>query len=268
MRPQPDSREPLAPPDQNDGSGAGPSDVDRTIAARATAAAPMPICRSASRRIGQSLRMPTDGDKVINDQITFYRERASEYPQTTQPGIDDRVLACCQASNHCLELASGPGRWTSQLLRVCQRLTAVDSSPEMHARNRALNGDARVEYVVADLFDYQPSAKHDLVFAGFWLSHVPPEHFSAFWSMIAKGLSQGGRVVMVDDGVRNREGVSRFGSDATGDGPDRQLPDGRTFTIVKVAYAPSELESRLADLGWTAEVTLLSSVCYVLEAHR
>lgn len=47
----------------------------------------------------------------------------------------------------------------------------------MLAINRAFNGDARVEYVEADLFEYVPNTLYDLVFAGFWLSHVPEARF-------------------------------------------------------------------------------------------
>ena len=207
---------------------------------------------------------------MIREQIEFYRERAPQYPQTTgvDDAVDDWVLAYCPASTHCLELASGSGLWTRPLLRVCERITAVDASPEMHARNRARNGDTRVEYVEANLFDYRPPAQYDLVFAGSWLSHVPPARFPSFWAMVADALAPDGRVVMVDDGIRNAQGVSRFASDPTGSGADRRLPDGREFTIVKVAYAPEELEALLSELGWIAKVTLLSPVSYVLEAHR
>ena len=138
----------------------------------------------------------------------------------------------------------------------------------MHARNRAHSGASRVRYVEADLFDYRPDAQHDLVFAGFWLSHVPPTRFQQFWKMVANALAPNGRVVMVDDGVRDVQGVPRFARDPSGSGSHRRLPDGRQFTIVKVAYAREELEALLADFGWIARVTLLSPVSYVLEAHR
>jgi demethylmenaquinone methyltransferase/2-methoxy-6-polyprenyl-1,4-benzoquinol methylase len=138
----------------------------------------------------------------------------------------------------------------------------------MHARNRARNGDTRVEYVEANLFEYRAHARYDLVFAGFWLSHVPPARFASFWATVADTLAPDGRVVMVDDGIQDAQGVSRFASDPTGAGARRRLPDGREFTIVKVAYAPEELEALLTGLGWIAEVTLLSPVTYVLEAHR
>jgi hypothetical protein len=68
-------------------------------------------------------------------------------------------------------------------------------------------------------------------------------------------LAPDGHVVVVDDGVRDAQGVSRFVSDPTGAGAERRFPGGREFTIVKVAYDPEELEALLTGLGWIAKVT-------------
>jgi hypothetical protein len=71
---------------------------------------------------------------------------------------------------------------------------------------------------------------------------------------------------MVDDGIRDADGAEQFADDPTGGGAHRRL-DGREFTIVKIAYAPTELEARLADMGWRATVTLLTPATYVLDAE-
>jgi demethylmenaquinone methyltransferase/2-methoxy-6-polyprenyl-1,4-benzoquinol methylase len=178
------------------------------------------------------------------------------------------VDSYCPTSARCLELASGWGRFTRPLLQRCQQLTAVDASPEMHAINRAFNGDERVEYVEADLFEYVPKECYDLVFAGFWLSHVPETRFGPFWSMVATALAPDGCVVMVDDGIRDSDGSSRFANDPTGSDAHRRLWDGQEFTIVKNAYNPSELKSLLGDLGWNAVVTTLTHEVYVVVARR
>jgi demethylmenaquinone methyltransferase/2-methoxy-6-polyprenyl-1,4-benzoquinol methylase len=211
-------------------------------------------------------------DTRIRDQIEFYRGLARLLPPVVDHGAevgrDGLVRAYCPPSSRCLELASGTGRWTEPLLDVCERITAVDASPEMHAINRARNGDARVEYVEANLFEYRPDGRYDLIFAGFWLSHVPTARFPSFWSTLADALNPSGRVVMFDDGIRGSDGVARFADDLTGADANRRLPDGREFTIVKNAYAPSELEALLAELGWNAEVVPLTSVMYVVTAQH
>ncbi len=211
-----------------------------------------------------------DEEARIRAQIRFYRERARYYGGVlpADDELDDRVLALCPTSQHCLELASGSGRWTMLLLGQCDQITAVDSSPEAHTLSRARIADPRVEYIEADLFRFRPPAKYDLVFAGFWLSHVPPARFQSFWTMVSEALTPAGLVVMVDDGTRASAGVVRFENDPTGSGPERRLPDGQVFSIVKVPHAPHELEARLGDLGWTASVTLLTPSIYVVQARR
>lgn len=212
-----------------------------------------------------------DDEELIREQIQFYREGTPYYDRIASPAADaftDQVLAYCPASRRCLELASGSGRWTMPLLGKCERITAVDASPERHALSNVRVSDPRVEYIEADLFQFRPPAKYDLVFAGFWLSHVPPARFQSFWAMVAEALAPDGRVVMVDDGTRDPRGVARFLNGPDGSGAQRHLPDGKAFSIVKVAYAPDELEALLGDLGWTATVTLLAPSIYVVQAHR
>ena len=183
------------------------------------------------------------------------------------PEVQDLVRTYCPPSARGLELASGAGRWTGSLLDVCDRMTAVDTSSEMHEVNRWRHGDARIEYVVANLFEYQPEDRYDLIFAGYWLSHVPPGRFQRFWSMLRNTLAPGGRVVMVDDGVLEADGTECFADDPTGGDDHRRLADGRRFTIVKMAYEPRDLEARLAELGWRAAVTLLTPANYVVVAE-
>ncbi len=220
-------------------------------------------------------------DERIGEQIEFYRQQARQLATLglidmapdelsavalgTLAGVIDSY---CPRSSRCLELASGWGRFTRPLLQRCQQLTVVDASAEMHAINRAFNGEARVEYVEADLFEYVPQARFDLVFAGFWLSHVPATRFGPFWHMVATALAPNGRVVMVDDGIRDSDGVAQFADDPTGSDAHRRLWDGREFTIVKNAYNPSELESFLSDLGWSAVVTPLTREVYVVVAWK
>ena len=217
----------------------------------------------------------------IREQIDFYRLEArqlatlgltdmapEDLASATLGTLAGVVESYCPPSSRCLELAAGWGRFTRPLLQVCQQLTAVDASGEMHAINRALNGKAAVEYVEANLFEYVPEKRYDLVFAGFWLSHVPETRFRPFWNMVGTALAPGGTVVMVDDGIRGVDGVTRFADDPTGSDAHRRLWDGQEFTIVKNAYNPGELEGLLHDLGWNAVVTPQTSEVYVVVAKK
>jgi SAM-dependent methyltransferase len=222
-----------------------------------------------------------DEQARIDDQIEFYREQVRQHPPDwddpevqalvrayfEDPEVRDLVRTHCPPSDRCLELASGPGRFTGALLDVCPHITAVDANVEMHDVNRSQHGDERIEYVVADLFDYRPDGEYELIFAGYWLSHVPARRFERFWSMLRGSLAPGGTVVMVDDGVLDADGTEQFAEDPTGGGAQRRLADGREFTIVKTAYEPRDLEARLAALGWHATVTVLPPATYVVTAQ-
>ncbi len=137
-------------------------------------------------------------DAVMAEQIAYYRAVAAEYDSHSlqAPGGDELVEAIesFRPEGSVLELACGRGRWTAELLRYASEVTAVDAAPEMLAvAAERLSQDSRARFFEADVFDWRPEARFDVVFFGFLLSHVPEEHFDAFWSLVADSLAPGGR---------------------------------------------------------------------------
>ncbi len=197
-----------------------------------------------------------DHDALLAEQISYYRARAPEYEAGTLdlPGGDelDAALDAFRPTGDVLELACGPGGWTKQLLRYADRITAVDSSPEMLAIAASrIEHDPRVRFIEADLFQWRPDRAYDLVFFGFWLSHVPLERFEPFWSMLEGCLHPNGRVFFADDAYITADELIE------GEAPTtirRRLADGTHFRAVKVPHTPAGLERRLADLGWQIQV--------------
>ena len=154
-----------------------------------------------------------------------------------------------------LELACGTGLFTRHLAPRVETVTAVDASPEVIAINRRRVAAANVRYVEADLFAFEPMARYDCVFMSFWLSHVPHARFAAFWSMVRRALTPGGFAYVLDSA---HDPTSTAANHPT---PDRRagivtrrLDDGREFRIVKVFWTPGELASRLAKIGFDAQV--------------
>ncbi len=205
-----------------------------------------------------------DLDALLAEQSAYYRAIAPEYEAGALelPGGEEleAALDAFAPSGDVLELACGPGRWTGQLLRHVESVTAVDGSSEMLTiAAERVGGDPRVRFVNADLFEWRPDRAHDVVFFGFWLSHVPPARFDSFWSMVGECLRPGGRVFFVDDGYitadERIEGEPRTTI-------RRRLSDGRDFRVVKVAQDPTELEQRLTGLGWEIAVTQTAGPFY------
>ena len=202
-------------------------------------------------------------DPLLDEQRAYYRAVAADYLDQALdlPGVEEltEALDAFRPTGRVLELACGPGVWTGQLLRHASEVTAVDASPEMLAIAAARVGDERVRFIEADLFGWTPDRRYDVVFFGFWLSHVPGERFASFWSLVADCLEPAGRVFFADDAYRT--------PDELVDGPSsstirRQVPDGTAYRLVKVPHRPAELERRLRQLGWDIEVTSTAGPFY------
>jgi demethylmenaquinone methyltransferase/2-methoxy-6-polyprenyl-1,4-benzoquinol methylase len=212
-------------------------------------------------------------DRFLAEQIEYYRARSNEYDEwfLRQGRYDHglelnkswfgeietlrRAVNSFKPSGEILELACGTGIWTQFLVQYADEITAVDASPEVINVNKARTKSPKVQYIEADLFNWQPDKKYDVVFFAFWLSHVPPERFASFWSSVEKALKPQGRVFFID---------SRFEQTSTArnhilENPrdtviKRRLNDGREFNIVKVFYENKELEDKLRDAGWKIKV--------------
>ena len=238
-----------------------------------------PFGVTSTRRSGTRFRAAVqtysvDDDALLAEQRAYYRARATEYDEWWQRrGRFDRgsemseewdrqvslvaaALGTFGATGRVLELAGGTGWWTQRLARTADRLTVVDSSPETLDLNRNRVGRSDVDYVVADLFSWQPQRTYDVVFFSFWLSHVPRQRFSAFWSLVQTCLAPSGRVFVVDNRDPDRGGelddayVMRAGPDLD----LRRLHDGSRYQVVEIFYEPDELRSLLDQEGWTAKI--------------
>jgi 2-polyprenyl-3-methyl-5-hydroxy-6-metoxy-1,4-benzoquinol methylase len=202
-------------------------------------------------------------DHILGEQLAYYRALAADYLDQglDLPGGDEltEALDAFQPQGSVLELACGPGVWTSQLLRHAADVTAVDASPEMLALAAARAGRERVRFIQADLFTWRPDRRYDVVFIGFWLSHVPDGRFESFWSLVADGLKPGGRVFFADDAYRTPDELVEGPSSST---IRRQIPDGTAYRLVKVPHQPDDLQARLAELGWDIEVTAAAGPFY------
>jgi 2-polyprenyl-3-methyl-5-hydroxy-6-metoxy-1,4-benzoquinol methylase len=212
----------------------------------------------------------TDQRQLIDEQIAYYRARASEYDDwwfrrgrydrgEEQRRIWDAEIARLERAlddagpgGSVLELACGTGIWTERLARSATSLTAVDVSPEVLAINAARVGSDRVHYVREDLFHWVPQLRFDFVFFGFWLSHVPPDQFDRFWSKVQASLKPEGKAFFIDS-LRAEDSTARNHvlPDSRDPVTQRKLDDGRQFRIIKIFYAPEELQHSLEIAGWT-----------------
>jgi demethylmenaquinone methyltransferase/2-methoxy-6-polyprenyl-1,4-benzoquinol methylase len=196
-------------------------------------------------------------DELLRDQVDYYRVRAGEFDQAYASREDlrslDELAEGLPIARDVLELACGTGQWTRLLASRGHRETAVDAAPEMLAVARERTAGWDVEFVEADLFVWSAPRRFDTVFFAFWLSHVPPARFAAFWELVGTALRPGGLACFVDTGAGEAAGEEILvGQPAPS--VRRVLDDGSVHRIVKVFLDPEELARTLDGFGWSTRV--------------
>lgn len=214
-------------------------------------------------------------DELLAEQQAYYRARAPEYDEWwTRQGAYDRgeedavewncqvdevadALARFDPIGDVLEFAGGTGWWTQRLALTARSLTVIDGSAETLALNQQRVGRDDIEYIVADIFDWRPTRRYDVVFFSFWLSHVPRAKFRDFWSLVRDCLLPDGRVFLIDnrhDPLAPNGTRDPFVIERTADLHRRRTKDGSEFRVVKVMYQPAELAAAIEVEGWTASI--------------
>ncbi|MBX3065436.1 MAG: class I SAM-dependent methyltransferase [Anaerolineae bacterium] len=214
---------------------------------------------------------------ILQQQIDYYNARAAEYDASIlQPAADgdneeQKELATLIASmrlldpvESALELACGTGIWTRRLAHIAQQIVALDASAEMLALNKRKVNSERVEYRQVDLFKWQPDREYDLVFAAFWLSHIPADLMDDFLRKVASATNPEGRAIFIDE---PQSTVAALAVE-DGDRQTRSLADGRTFQIIKIYYDPEVLREKLIAAGFADADVQISDYFFRLEAWR
>ena len=209
-----------------------------------------------------------DPGSLLAEQIAYYRAWAPTYDeaarrdeiQSDRPELE-RALAAFKPAGGVLELAGGTGNWTVELGRYARYLTVVDTSSEALAINEAKLAakGIPVDYVCANVFDWEPQRRYEVVFFSYWLTHVPPGRFEEFWRLVGHCLAPEGRVFFIDNARPSRDAAVRDELVVIPDDPERgvsfrRLGDGRQYRVVKVFWHPEALQQRLRSLGFEVEV--------------
>lgn len=226
---------------------------------------------------------------VLQDQIAYYRARAGEYDEwfyrkgrydrgaeNNQRWFDEAAVVMRALENlghvdSALELATGTGIWTVELAKIAAHVTAVDASVEVIAINRDKTASlpAKVDYVQADLFAWEPTAQYDLAFFSFWLSHVPPDKLDNFLDKMRRAVKPGGHLFAVDSLPDNTSSAVNHEDYQPDDiYHTRKLNDGREYKIVKIFYEPDTLARKLSEHGFDAQVKSSGGYFWYASATR
>ena len=219
-------------------------------------------------------------DTILDEQVAYYKERASEYDEWhLRLGRYDRgeehkrqwfselntirsALNQEKPFGRCLELACGTGLWTGDLAIGADSITAIDAVPEVIEINRSKNSKSTIHFEVADLFEWQPSQLYDFIFFAFWLSHVPPNRLDRFWNMIRAALKPNGKVFFADS-LQTQDSTARNHTEIDDSGVvERKLNNGQTFNIVKIFHNPDRLQLQLQAIGFKGYINSTGKYFY------
>ncbi|MFK0109995.1 class I SAM-dependent methyltransferase [Streptomyces sp. NPDC091217] len=198
-----------------------------------------------------------DDDALLAEQMAYYAAGAAEYDrQYAEYEALQKLLAVVDdlpIGGDVLELACGTGQWTLRLAERVRSVTAVDASPEVLAIARTRTASPTVQFLEADLFEWQPPRRYDIVFFAFWLSHVPPTRLADFWHTVATALAPGGKAIFIDDGPAAAAYEEVLANQPTPTAL-RRLNDGSQYRIVKVFHDAQTLTDDLTAQGWSVRI--------------
>lgn len=208
---------------------------------------------------------PDAARQELARQAEYYAQRAGQYDAVyTRPERQQDLARLRElvpplvAERRVLEIAAGTGYWTEVMSRSATAITATDLNTEtLQVARRREYGPARVSFLIADA--YRPdlvSGDFDLVFCGFWWSHVRRADAGRFLRGLRDRLAAGTPMILLDNRYvpGSSTPISRTGPD--GDTyQQRQLADGRRFEVVKNFPTGRQLADDLAGhatgLRWT-----------------
>lgn len=211
----------------------------------------------------------------------YYQQRAAEYDEVyAKPERQDdlaelkRLLPPLVAGRHVLEVAAGTGYWTRVIAPAAASVTATDLNPETLEVARVRDyGNAAPRLLAADAYrlDAVPG-EFDLVFCGFWWSHIPRADVARFLAGVSARVAAGTQLVILD----NRY-VPGSNHPVTRTGPDgdtyqlRRLHDGREYEVLKNFPTRQQLAADLAPwatgLRWTELPYYWLARCELAEAR-
>jgi len=237
---------------------------------------------AAERATAAVIDQPPDLDRQM---VAYYEARAPEYDDRylrrgrySHGPIHDaawhaeldaagRWLDGLPIRGEIVELAAGTG-WWSPLLASKGEASLYDATeaPLAIARDRLVAHGLRAHLHVRDAWA-EPDRPVDALFAGFWLSHVPPERLPAFLALARRWLRSGGLFAFIDSGDDPQSGTVDRVAPVEGVSV-RRVADGREFRVVKVHHEPAALAQALREAGFETVSVTMTGRFFVLGVGR
>jgi SAM-dependent methyltransferase len=197
--------------------------------------------------------------KRYQEMFEYYRDRAAHYDKSTGYGNDSQKdmqfiesIKDWLMDLNVLEVACGPGYWTSLLYPYCKTILATDYNEAVlrEAKSKSLPKD-KVTFVQSNAFSFDNiQQKFSGGLAIQFLSHVPKDQRRLFLEKFHNKLDCGAAVVFADSYFKGNPKSKGLFTNEHGDLVHyRTLPNGRKYLVVKNLPTESELRNVIQDYG-------------------
>lgn len=188
----------------------------------------------------------------------YYAARAAEYDRVYAKPERQPDLAAMRAwlppwfaGRQVLEVACGTGHWTRFIAPVAAGLVGIDAAAETLVIARSRVSAAQARFVVGDAYALDDAlGRFDAAFAGFWYSHIPRARRPGFLDGLARRLTPGARLVLIDNRYVEGSSTPLEPADAEGDTwQPRRLDDGSVHRVLKNFPTPDELHAEIGRVA-------------------
>lgn len=144
-------------------------------------------------------------NKINQDLVSYYKDRANEYDQVYQNPDEQDDLSAARtlfqrifSNKSILEIACGTGYWTEHISKTASSLLATDINQSVIEIAKTRPFKNNVTFEVADMYSLNPGKKFDGMFGGFILSHIPTQEIDRFLGRVKEYLVINGDIVFMD----------------------------------------------------------------------
>jgi len=149
-----------------------------------------------------------------------------------------------------LEIACGPGFWTSGVAEAARSIVSTDYNEATLALARVkAMAPARVRFAQADAYELSSvDGMFTGAFAVDWLAHVPRSRLPAFLTGLHRKLVPPARVAFCDQ-LPRPDSITGVYDAEMNHVQARTLPDGSRYSVIKNFFSDAEYDACLAPYG-------------------
>ncbi len=198
---------------------------------------------------------------MIDDLITYYKERAQEYEKVYQKPERQSEIRYLEnylqknlENKTVIEIACGTGYWTEKIARTARSIRASDINESViNIALTKIYKNTPIAFDVCDFYDLKEDQPMESLFGGFIFSHIPLLEINRFFSKINRLVQIGGNIILIDNNYV--EGSSQPVTHSDNDGntyQTRTLENGNEHKVLK--NFPKEVDLRRFIQGKASKI--------------